>query len=106
MIKTIVIFILVLSLLDLGATYLYISKFHEMFPQLNATDLEANPILRTTMNIFGIDKGMIIGGIIVLGLLLLITWTMAEKWLYYLLGVFSMMLVYHTLNFKQLLSLG
>lgn len=105
MIKLIIIAILILSLLDLGATYLYISTFHKKFPQLDATQLEANPVLKMAMKQFGIAKGMLIGGIIIFAILLLIVFSLSEKWLYYLTGLFTMMLIYHFLNFSQLANL-
>lgn len=100
-----IIVIMILSLLDLGATYLYISTFHKKFPQLDATKLEANPILRLSMTHFGIGKGMLIGGVLVFAILSLILFSMQEKWLFYLSGVFTMMLIYHFLNFSQLAAL-
>lgn len=105
MIKTIIIMILVMSLFDLGATYLYVSKFAQKFPQLDATKLEANPILRTTMQHFGIQKGMLIGGIIVFVVLFFIVIGLTERWQYFLAGALAMMLIYHFLNFSQLAAL-
>lgn len=105
MIKLIIIAIIILSLLDLGATYLYINSFHKKFPTLDYTTLEANPILKLCMKYFGLTKGMLIGGIIVLVILLLIVFSLVEKWAYYLAGAFTMMLIYHFLNFSQLLAL-
>lgn len=103
MLKTIQIIILVLSLLDLTASYLYLNKFNKIYPEYDATKLEANPILKYSIKNLGIQKGMIIGGLIVFGILLLLVLSVADKYLYYFAGVFSMMLVYHALNFKMLL---
>jgi hypothetical protein len=105
MIKTIVIIILIMSLVDLTATYFYVSTFKNKFPQLDYTALEANPILKTSWKLFGLQKGMIIGGLLVIALLSLIVLSVSEKWQYYLLGLFSMMIVYHLLNFAQLAAL-
>lgn len=105
MIKLIIIVILVMSILDLGATYAYVNAFHTKFPNLDYTSLEANPILKMAMKQFGLTKGMIIGGIIVFAILLLIVLSAAESWLYYIAGLFSMMIVYHFLNFAQLAAL-
>ncbi len=105
MIRLIVIIILVMSLIDLGATYLYLNTFHTKFPTLDYKALEANPILKLAMTQFGLVKGMIIGGIIVLAILVLIVLSISDNWLYYLTGVFSMMLVYHLLNLSQLAAL-
>ena len=79
--------------------------FHNKFPELDYTTLEANPILRMAMKQLGLGKGMLVGGIIVFTILILIVLTISEKWLYYLLGVFSMMLIYHFLNASQLAAL-
>lgn len=105
MIKLIIIILITLSLLDLGATYLYLNSFHKKFPLLDYKTLEANPVFRLAMSHFGLTKGMLIGGIIVFAILLLIVFSLTEKWLYYLAGVFTMMLVYHFLNFSQLANI-
>ena len=104
MLKTIQIIILVLSLLDLTASYLYLNQFNKMYPKHDATKLEANPILKYSIKNLGIQKGMIIGGLIVFGILLLLVLSLADKYLYYFAGLFTMMLVYHALNFKMLLQ--
>lgn len=105
MITKIQIIILILSIIDLIATYFYISTFHTEFPKLNALNLEANPILRLAMGKLGILLGMIVGGIIVFAILCLIVLSVPEKWLWYLCGVESMMIIYHLLNFVQLAGL-
>src|SRR3990167_4639625 len=102
MITKLQIIILILSVIDLGATFLYISTFHNKFPQLDYTTLEANPILRMAMKNLGLVKGMIVGGLIVFAILVLLVLTIPDKWQYYLSGVFTMMIVYHFLNFSQL----
>jgi len=105
MITKLQIIILILSVIDLGATFLYISTFHNKFPQLDYTTLEANPILRMAMKNLGLVKGMIVGGLIVFAILVLLVLTIPDKWQYYLSGVFTMMIVYHFLNFSQLANL-
>lgn len=105
MISKIQIIILILSLVDLTATYFYVSTFHAQFPKLNHLTLEANPILRMAMQKFGIGKGMLFGGIVVFMILLLIVFTSQRDWLLYLAGVLSMMVIYHLLNFSQLAAL-
>jgi hypothetical protein len=105
MLNKIQIVILVLSLFDLGATYLYVNTFHAKFPQLDYTTLEANPILKTAWKNFGLTKGMIIGGAIVFSILFLIVYGASEKWQYFLFGLLVMMCVYHFLNFSQLAAL-
>lgn len=105
MITKLQIIIMIMSILDLGATYFYVSTFHAKFPQLDYTTLEANPILRMSWKQFGLGTGMIIGGIVVFALLSLLTLTASEKWQIYLAGVLSMMIIYHFLNFSQLAAL-
>ena len=105
MITKLQIAILVMSLLDLTATYLYVSTFHTKFPKLDYTTLEANPILKMSWQKFGLNTGMIVGGLIVFAILFLITFTASEKWQIYLAGVFTMMIIYHFLNFTQLAQL-
>jgi uncharacterized integral membrane protein len=99
------ILILIMSLIDLTATYFYVGTFHNKFPQLDYKTLEANPILRMAWTKFGLNWGMIIGGIIVFAILFLIIMTAPEKWHMYLAGVFTMMIIYHFLNFAQLAAL-
>lgn len=106
MIKLIIIIILVMSILDLGATWYYLKFFNNKFPTIDFKTLEANPILKLAMTHLGLTKGMIVGGIIVFVILLLITLSIADRWLYYLAGVFSMMLIYHLLNISQLAKLN
>lgn len=105
MINKLQIIILILSLFDLTATYLYASQFHAKFPQLDYTTLEANPILRMSWRKFGLKAGMIIGGIIIFSLLILIVLSIEINWQYFLAGALSMMVVYHFLNFAQLAAL-
>jgi len=94
-----------MSLIDLTATYFYVSTFHVKFPQLDYTTLEANPILRMAWKKFGLNAGMIFGGVIVLGLASLIALTAPEKWQFFFAGLLTMMIVYHFLNFSQLAAL-
>ena len=99
------IIILLMSLADLTATYLYVSTFHNKFPTLDYTSLEANPILKAAWKQLGLNIGMIVGGLIVFTILLLVVLSTPDKWLMYLAGVFTMMLIYHLLNFSQLANL-
>ena len=96
------IIIIVLSLLDLTASYFYVSTYHDKFPNANYTQIEANPILKMSLNLFGIEKGMIFGGLIVFSIMLLVILTLKINFHYYLAGVLSMMLIYHLLNFNLL----
>lgn len=105
MINKLQIIIIILSLVDLTATYFYITTFHAQFPTLDATKLEANPILRMAMQKFGIKLGMIIGGVIVFSILCLIIFSAELNWLWFLTGVLSMMVIYHLLNFSQLVAM-
>ena len=97
---------MILSILDLTATYFYVSTFHNKFPKLDYTTLEANPILRMSWKKLGLQAGMIVGGLIVFGLLSLLAWSLSEKWSYFLLGTLAMMCIYHLLNFSQLARLN
>jgi len=104
MLRTIQIVILVLSLLDLTASYFYVNQFHKMFPKRDSSQVEANPILKYSIKSFGVKEGMIFGGILVFFIVVLLVLNITDKYLYYLAGVFTMMLVYHGLNFKLLLG--
>lgn len=106
MIKTIQILILIMSLIDLGATYFYVSTFHTKFPTLDYTTLEANPILKMAWKNLGLGKGMIVGGLIVFSILTLLVFSMSEKWQWFFAGTLSMMIIYHLLNFSQLARLN
>lgn len=103
--KTIQIIILLLSLVDLTATYFYVNTFHTKFPGLDYTSLEANPILRLSWKQFGLGLGMIIGGAIVFTLVFLLITNIKENWLYFFAGSLCMMIVYHMLNAIQLSNL-
>lgn len=105
MISKIQIAILVLSLLDLTASFLYVNQFHKMYPNQDPTIIEANPILKFSMKAFGVSLGMLVGGLIVFGIVLLLALNVKRELLFYMAGLFSMMLVYHVLNFK-LLKMG
>lgn len=102
MLTKIQIIILILSLVDLTASFFYVSTFHAKFPKEDFTQIEANPILKNSMKYFGITKGMLFGGIIVFGILLLLVLSMQENYHYYLAGVLTMMNLYHWLNFNLL----
>lgn len=94
-----------MCLADLWATYHYVNEFHKKFPQSDYKTLEANPILRKSWEWFGLNIGMIIGGIIVFTLVVFIAFTLVDNWKYFFMGVFSMMLIYHLLNWIQLMNL-
>lgn len=102
MITKIQIIILVLSLLDLTASFLYVNQFHNKYPNQDPTIIEANPILKYAIRVFGINIGMLVGGLIVFGIVLLLTLNLKVNYLYYIAGLFSMMIVYHVLNFRLL----
>jgi hypothetical protein len=102
MLTKIQIIILVMSVLDLTASFFYLNTFHSKYPTQDYTQLEANPIIKISMKHFGLITGMIIGGIIVFLIMLLLVLSVKENHHYYLAGLLSMMLVYHYLNFKLL----
>lgn len=102
MLTKIQIIILILSLIDLTASFFYISTFHNQYPNADYTQIEANPILKISMRQFGIKIGMLVGGIIVFGILLLLVLNLKENYHYFLVGALSTMLIYHFLNFYLL----
>jgi len=106
MLTKIQIAILVLSLIDLTASFLYVNTFHTKYPQADYTQIEANPIIKMALKHLGIVKGMIFGGLIVFGIMFLLVLSMKENFHYYLAGVLSMMCIYHLLNFNLLRATG
>lgn len=95
--------IMVMSILDMLATYNYLKTFHKKFPKLDYTQLEANPLLRYWIKKKGMKQGMITGGIQVFLILCIVMYLLADlNWLYYMAGTFSMMLIYHFANSVQL----
>lgn len=105
MITKLQIIMIVLSLVDLTATYFYISAFHTKFPQLDYLSLEANPILKMSMQKLGLPWGYVLGAVIVFAIFLLLIFSITEKWQMFLTGALSMMCIYHILNFSQLAAL-
>ena len=105
MISKLQILLIVMSLIDLTATYFYVSTFHNKFPTLDYTSLEANPILRMAWQKLGLTWGTIVGGAIVFSILVLLVFTISDKWRMFFAGTLSMMCIYHLLNFSQLLKL-
>ena len=101
--KGIVIAVIILSILDLTASFLYIRKFAEKNPKIDPTIIEVNPILKFSMKTFGITAGFIYGACLVFGIIILIVFSFAEKYLFYFAGAQSMMMIYHILNFKLLM---
>lgn len=104
-IQIIPIIILVMCLIDITATYNYVNTFNKKFPKLDYKSLEANPILRTSWNMFGLKVGSLIGGTIVFLLVFFIAFNLSKEWQYFFMGVFSMMIIYHILNWNQLMNL-
>lgn len=102
MIEKIQLVVLVLALIDLTCSFLYISEFSKKNPNQDPSVIEANPILKKSIQTFGIKPGMILGGIITFGILILILFNIGTNGAWYLLGVYSMMLIYHILNFRLL----
>jgi hypothetical protein len=99
------IIIICMCIVDLLATYNYVNTFNKKFPKLDYKTLEANPILRNSWNLWGLKLGTIIGGTIILGLVVILAFTLTINFKYYFMGVFSMMLIYHLLNWIQLTNL-
>lgn len=98
--------IIIMTLIDLTATYNYVSAFHKKFPEQNHLSLEANPILRTAWSKFGLERGTIYGGVIILGLSLLVMMIFSREGLFFYAGTLFMMIIYHGLNWQQLRLMG
>lgn len=102
MLEAIKIIILVLSGLDLIFAYLYLNKLQKIYKETSITKFEANPILKYSIKKFGLDKGVVFGGLFIFGILIFLILFMSKNQLFFLAGVYSMMLVYHGLNFNLL----
>lgn len=99
------IIILCMCLIDIVATYNYVATFNKKFPKLDYKSLEANPILRTSWKVWGLKLGSLIGGAIVFTLVLFLVFTISNNWKWFFMGTFSMMIIYHILNWNQLIGM-
>ena len=67
-----IVILMSLSIMDLGATYYYISKYKNWQGDKPYKVMEMNPLLVFLWNNFGLHIGMIIGSVIILSLNFLI----------------------------------
>jgi hypothetical protein len=105
MIDYIIPVILIMSIIDIVATYNYVNTFHKKFPKLDYKQLEANMIVRICWNKLGMKLGSIIAGLITFTLLILLILFVPENFRYFIAGALFMMLIYHILNWVQLMNL-
>ncbi len=94
--------IILLSCIDLLLSYLYLRQFIKMFPKTNYIILEANPLIRLSLKLFGFPKGMFISSPFVIVMWIVIVSLLSYEWLYFAMGILSMMLIYHYVNYNQL----
>ena len=94
-----------MCLIDIVATYNYVATFNKKYPNIDYKQLEANPILRTSWKLWGLKIGSFIGGVIVFSLVFFLIFTISINWKWFFSGVFAMMLIYHMLNWSQLIRL-
>lgn len=99
------IIIVMFSCLDLLLSYLYLKQFIRMFPNLNYTQLEANPIIKFLLLKYKFPKGMYLAIPLVILAWIVIVNLAEYRWLYFSLGLLGMMVIYHFVNFNQLKTL-
>ncbi len=68
----IIVILMSLSLIDLGATYFYVSKYKVWQPDKPFNLIENNPLLVFLWNNFGLHLGMFIGTVIILSLIFVV----------------------------------
>lgn len=102
MLTKIQIAILILSLMDLTASFFYVSTFHAKYPDKDYTMIEANPVIKMALKLFGVTKGMLFGGAIVFGIVVLLAFSAKENLQLFMAGMLTMMNAYHWLNFRLL----
>ena len=64
--------LMIMSTIDLVATYLYVNRYREWQPNKPYNMIEKNPLLVFLWNNFGLEIGMIIGAVIIWALIFLI----------------------------------
>lgn len=95
-------FVIVLFLLDMILSYLYIKGFRERHSNKDWSVVEANPILRTCIKNIGLEKGMLVGSIILLGILGIIFNYTTHRFKYFLAGLYFMVNVQHLVNYNSI----
>ena len=102
MIDIIIPIILIMSIIDIVATYNYVNTFNKKFPKLNYKKLEANIIVRYCWDKLGMKIGSIAAGLITFTILIILVSLVTENNRYFIAGALFMMLIYHLLNYEQL----
>ena len=90
--------------LDMIFTYLVLDVYKKTNPLKDYTLLEQNPIIRFLIRKIGLNPGMLFSVIILfvlLNLVLKFIFTTSES-RYFVLGVYSMMVVFHYLNLNAM----
>ena len=64
-----IIILLLMSLIDLGATYYYVYKYKQWQPEKPFNLIENNPLLVLLWNMFGLTLGTIIGAVVIWSLI-------------------------------------
>jgi len=99
------IIIIFLSIVDLSLTHKYLKTFKNMFPDKDYTLLEANPIIKLALRKFGFPKGMYVSIPFLFILLIIAICIISTEWLYFAMGLYVMMVIYHFCNLNQLKAL-
>ena len=95
-------FVLGLFFIDMLFSYFYIKRFRERHPDKDWSVVEANPLLRYNIKTFGLEKGMIIGSIMLLTILGIILVYANNNFKFFLIGVYFMVNVQHVVNWNSL----
>jgi uncharacterized protein YacL len=100
----ILIYIYLAFFFDMMFTYLVLDIYRKHNLQKDYTLLEQNPIIRFLIRKSGLNIGMLISAVILFVLLNLVLKfiLISENWRYFILGVYSMMLIFHYLNLSSL----
>lgn len=67
-----IVILMILSLIDLGATYYYVYKYKKWQPEKPYNMIEKNPLLVFLWNNLGLTFGMIVGSVIILTLIFIV----------------------------------
>ena len=98
----VVIILLLMSVIDLSATYFYIYKYKKWQPNKPYNLMERNPLLVFLLNNFGLHLGMFIGSVIILTLIYIVGKS-ANPIVVFLLFVFLCIALYNHYNNISLL---
>ena len=102
MINWILIYIIFAFILDMYLTYCYAGYYKNRNPDKDWTIVESNPIIRNFWKRFGLEIGSLLSFFVILIILSIIIEMVSSQWLYFIAGVYSMMVVYHFVNFNAL----